>query len=250
LDITTLKDKIYRNKAIWVGTFLGGPLVAGYLIAANFNSFNESKKARITWICAIIATIVIFGGIFLIPNPDKVPRQVIPLIYTATAFYLVKHYQGHQINLHIEAGGLVFGWGRIIVIGLVGLAVTLIPIVGIASLTDSVINKATDTKTYGVMKHEIAFDKGNISETEVDKIAGGFTTTIFFDDAVTKFVYVKKVHNDYEISISCDQSVTSSSDALSPFIQLRSDMQKLFPKNKITFNLVVDNLGNVVKRLE
>jgi hypothetical protein len=192
----TTTDKIYRDNAIWLGTFLGGPLVAGYLIAANFKSFNESKKARTTWICAVIATIVIFGGIFSIPDPDKIPRQIIPLIYTGVAFYLVKHFQGHQINSHIEAGGPVFGWSRIFVIGLIGLAVTLLPIVAIASLADSDTSKGANTKTYGVMNHEIAYDKGNIPEAEVNKIAEAFFSTIFFDEAVTKYVYVEKVNND------------------------------------------------------
>lgn len=37
--------KIYKDRAIWAGTFLGGPLVAGYLIAENFKVFNEKKRA-------------------------------------------------------------------------------------------------------------------------------------------------------------------------------------------------------------
>ncbi len=36
LDIEKPKPKIYNYRAIGVGTFLGGPLVAGYFIAENF----------------------------------------------------------------------------------------------------------------------------------------------------------------------------------------------------------------------
>ena len=43
------------------------------------------------------------------------------------------------------------------------------------------------------MKHEISFDENNITETEVNKIADGLTKMTFFDDAVTKYVYAKKV---------------------------------------------------------
>lgn len=46
LDIQTSTQKIYRDKAIWVGTFLGGPLAAGYLIAENFKAFNDPAKVK------------------------------------------------------------------------------------------------------------------------------------------------------------------------------------------------------------
>jgi hypothetical protein len=229
-----------------VGTFLGGPLVAGYLIAENFKSFSDPDQAKKTWIYAIIATIVIFGGIFLIPDTVKIPNQIIPLIYTGIAYYLVQHFQGQKITAYINAGGQIYSWWRTIGVGLIGLAITLIPIFGVAYVS----NSATTTKSYGIMKHEIDFDKSNIKESEVDKLANGFTKATFFDDAATKYVYAKKVGDNYELSISCNKSITSSPEALTPFIQLRTDMQTLFPNNKIIFNLVVDNLDNVVKRLE
>lgn len=249
-DTQTSTEKIYKDRAIWVGTFLGGPLAAGYLIAENFKVFNEFDNAKKTWMYAILTTIVVFGGIFLIPDTVKIPNQVIPLIYTAIAYYLVQHFQGQKINAHIDAGGQLHSWWRTIGVGIIALAITIIPIVCFVVIADSATNAATDTKTYGIMKHEIAFDKDNISETEVNKIADGLTQTTFFDDAVTKYVYVKKVNSDFEISISCDKSVTSSAEALQPFVELRAELQTLFPGNKIVFNLIVDNLDNIVKRLE
>jgi hypothetical protein len=250
LDIERPTQKIYKDRAIWVGTFLGGPLAAGYLIAENFKAFNDIDKAKKTWIYAIIATIIIFGGVFMIPDNVKMPNQVIPLIYTAIAYYLVQHFQGQNITSHINSGGQLHSWWRTIGVGVVGLSITIIPIIGIALLADSTANVGTDTKIYGIMKHEIGFDKNNISESEVNKIADGLTRTTFFDEAVTKYVYVKKVKANFEIYISCDKSVTNNPEALQPFVQLKTELQTLFPDNKIVFNLVVDNLDNIVKRLE
>lgn len=250
IDLQTPINKIYKDRAIWVGSFLGGPLAAGYLIAENFNAFNETDKAKKTWIYTIIATVVIFGGIFMIPESVKIPNQIIPLIYTAIAYFLVQHFQGQNISAHINSGGQLYSWWRTITVGLIGLALTIIPIICFALLTDATSSVGADTKTFGIMKHEIAFDKNNISETEINKIADGLTKTTFFDEAVTKYVYAKKVNNNFELSISCDKSITSSAEALEPFVQLRKELQTLFPDNKIVFNLVVDNLDNVVKRLE
>jgi hypothetical protein len=125
-EVQTPEQKIYKDRAIYVGTFIGGPLVAGYLIAENFKTFNEPGKARMAWIYSIIATIIIFGGVFLIPDIEKVPRQVIPLAYTLIAYYLVKHYQGENINLHINSGGEIYNWWRTLGVALIGLIIMLI----------------------------------------------------------------------------------------------------------------------------
>jgi hypothetical protein len=242
-------QKIYKDRAIWAGTFLGGPLVAGYLMAENFKVFNEPDKAKKAWIYAIIATVVIFGGIFLIPDIDKIPRQFIPFVYTIIAYYLVIHYQGPNIEKHINGGGQTYNWWRAAGIGLIGIVITIVPIFGIAYFTDTATNTET-VKTYGVMNNNVGFDKKNIPEREVDQIANSFTTTGFFDHAVTKYVYVKKSNSNYEISISCGKSVENNTQAIAMFVQLRNDMQKLFPNNKIIFNLVVDHLDNVLKRIE
>jgi hypothetical protein len=100
---------------------LGGPLVAGYLISNNFKIFNEPGKAKKAWIFAIIATIVIFGVAFFIPNIDKIPTPLIPLIYTAIIYYLVKAFQG-EILRH------TYSWWRAILISIIGLIITVIPI--------------------------------------------------------------------------------------------------------------------------
>lgn len=250
VEIKKPAHRIYKDRAIWVATFLGGPLTAGYLIAENFKAFNEIDKAKKTWIYAIIATIVIFGSVFLISDNIKIPNQIIPLIYTAIAYYIVQHFQGQNIATHINSGGQLFSWWRTIAVGIIGLAITIIPIFGFVLLSDSVANTSISTKTYGIMKHEIAFDKDNITEAEVNQLADGLIKTTFFDEAITKYVYAKKVNNTYELSISVIDGIANDSQALQPFIDLRADLQTLFSNNKIIFKLVVDNLDNVVKKLE
>jgi hypothetical protein len=243
-------SKIYKERAIYVGTFLGGPLVAGYLIGSNFSCFGEPDKVRKTWIYSILATIVIFGGAFLIPDSVKIPSQLIPIAYMAIVYFIVQRFQKEKIISYLNAGGKIHTWWRTIGVSIVGLAITVIPVFGIYYFYDRAANPESSSKVYGVMKHEIDFDKSNISEGEVTRLADAFVKTTFFDQEQTKYVYAKKIGASYELSISCSNAVTKSSEALEPFIQLRSDMQSLFPKNKIVLNLVVDNLENVVKRLE
>jgi len=250
LDIEKPTQKIYKDRAIWVGTFLGGPLTAGYLIAENFKAFNELDKAKKTWIYATITTIIVFGGVFMIPDNVNVPNQIIPLIYTAIAYFLVQHFQGQKITKHLDSGGQLFSWWRTIGVSITGLVITIIPIFAFALLSDSIDNTSIATKTYGVMKHEIAFDRSNITETEVDELANGLVRTNFFDQSVTKYVYAEKVNSTYELSLSVVDGIVNDNEALQPFIELRTDLQTMFPDNKIVFKLVVDNLDNVVKTIE
>jgi len=250
IDNQTPTTKIYKEKAIYVGTMLGGPLAAGYLIAENFKAFNEINKAKKTWIFAIIATIIIFGGVFMIPENSKIPNQMIPLIYTGIAYYLVQHFQGQQIAAHNNLGGQLFSWWRTILVGIIGLTITVIPIFGFYFLSNKIDSASISTKTFGIKKHEISFDKSNISEREVDNIANGLTKTFFFDDAQQKITCVKKVGNTYEVTIPIIDGISTDNQAMQPFFGLRTDLQTLFPNNKIVLNLVEDNFDNVVKRIE
>jgi hypothetical protein len=197
IDETIPKGKIYKDKAFWVGTFLGGPLVAGYLFSENFKALGQPEKVKLTWIITIIATVVIFGGIFLIPDNINIPNQIIPIAYTAIAFGLFKKYQEEKTLQHINQGGLIYNWGRVIGIGIIGLLITMLPIFAIAYASDTIDQANISTKTYGAsVKHEIDFDKSNISEKEIDEIADGFRETGFFDLSVTKYVYAVKNGNN------------------------------------------------------
>lgn len=243
-EIPTLK--VYTAKAIWSGTFLGGPLVAGYFMAENFKAFNDHDKAKKTWIIAIVVTVLLFGSIFLIPDSDKVPNHIIPLVYTGIAYYLVQHFQGPHIAEHEKNGGQTFNWKRTLIVSLIGLVTALAAI-----FTFSFVFAATSetSKTYGALQHEIVYDS-SIKVTEVDRIAAAFEQTTFFDNAVQKFVYLEKIDNSYEISISCDHSVENNPQVQEPFVQLKNEMQKLIPNNKIVLKLVVESLDNVAKRIE
>jgi len=243
-------EKIYSEKAIRVGTFLGGPIVAGYFIAENFKVFGDFTKVRNTWIISIISTILIFSLIFMIPEDINIPNVLFPIIYMGIAAYFTKKYQEKDIAQHIENGGEEFNWWRTIGISIIGCILTISVLLGIAFFNDAANGALTEsTKTYGAMNHEIAY-QNNINENEVDKIAQAFEKTTFFDDAITKYVYLKKVNNVYEISISCNESVKDNAEAAQPFVDLRNDMQKYFPDNKIIFKLVVNDLENVVKTIE
>ena len=242
--------KIYNERAISVATFMGGPLVAGYLMSENFKVFGDSDKVKKTWIISILSTIFVFSLIFLIPENINIPNVIFPLVYMGITGYLTKIYQEQNIKTHINSGGEQYNWWRTIAISIIGCMVTVIPILVISFASGAADGMLTETtKHYGAMNHEIVY-QNNINENEVDKIAESFTKGFFFDDALTKYVYLEKIDDNYEISISCNESVKDNPAAYEPFIVLRDQMQKDFPNNKIIFKMVVNDLDNVVRRIE
>ena len=242
-------QKIYKSNAIRIGAFIGGPLIAGYMIAENFKAFNKPGKAKRTWIYTVAATIIIFGVAFLMPNTNRSADYLVPLIYTWIAYYLVQHYQGTNITDHGNAGGQFYNWGRVIAVALIGLAITLIAIVAVVYVSDAITNSETVT-TYGAAGSEVHFDNSNMSYIESDKIGEAFIAANFFGAEKKMFVYAKKVGNNFEISISCNEGVLNSPNTTSAFAKLRESIQKSFPQNTIIFVLVVGSLDNVVKRIE
>jgi len=242
-------QKLYKSNAIRIGTFIGGPLIAGYMIAENFRAFDEPEKAKKTWIYTIAATILIFGVAFLIPNNNRSGEYIVPLIYAWTAYSVAQYYQGSNITSHLNAGGQFYNWGRVIAVALIGLAITFIAIVAVVYISDKASSTET-VKAYGTSGDEVHYDSTNLSGTESDKIGEAFIAVHFFGPGNKKSVYVKKVGSNYEISIACNKTVLTNPEIVPAFVQVRDLIQKQFPQNKIIFNLVVDSLDNVVKRIE
>lgn len=96
-------QKIYSEKAIKIGTFFAGPLVAGYCMAENFKVFNDFEKAKKTWIITLISAVLIIALVYLIP--ENVPSFIFPVFYLSITSYLVKTFQEKDIQIHIANGG-------------------------------------------------------------------------------------------------------------------------------------------------
>lgn len=243
-DLEMPKEKIYKNGMIWSGTFLGGPLVTGYMMAENFKAFNEPEKAKKTWIYTILVTIVIFGIIFLFPDA---PSRIFPIAYSAIAALLVQFFQEKNIENHISLGGKLFSWWRTIAVSVIGIVVLMIPvIIGIVVFEENV---QLQSKTYGPTHNEVVYDQ-NITEREADNMAQALKNATFFDDASTRYALVKKTENSYDIYIAVNDGATSQYPIIQAFTNLRSDLQKSFPNNKIVISLFVDNIDNVVKKIK
>ena len=113
--------KLHKKQTITICTFLTGPLVAGFLIAENFNQLNEKGKAIKTWIFTIAGTIILFCSIIFIPALEKIPNFLFVILYTLLASYSVQRFQQAKINLHQQNGGQFFPVWRAVLASLLSI---------------------------------------------------------------------------------------------------------------------------------
>lgn len=105
--------RFYSQRAITIATYFGGPLAAGYLVKKNYESLEQPENARKSLIIGLLSTILLFAGIFSIPEYiiDKMPNALIPLIYTGIIYLIVERFQGETLKNHKESGGEFYsGW--------------------------------------------------------------------------------------------------------------------------------------------
>lgn len=147
--------RFFSQKAITIATYFGGPLAAGYLVNKNYEVLEQPDNARKSLIIGIISTILVFAGIFSIPEAiiDKIPNALIPLIYTGIIYLLVERFQGESLKKHKESGGEFYSGWRAAGIGAVAM---LILAAGIA-LTSFI---AGDLSTTEADFDVVSYDKG------------------------------------------------------------------------------------------
>lgn len=131
--------KFYSQKAIGIATFFGGPLAACYLVRENYLVLNKPDEAKKALLYGLLATVAVLGFIFMMPDEvmDKVPNQVIPLIYTAIIYYIVEYTQGDTLKLHEKFGNeFISGW-KAALVGFVAMLIFLSIIFGYVFLFEN-----------------------------------------------------------------------------------------------------------------
>jgi len=249
-EIKSPPYKLYKVNHIWLAAFIGGPLGAGYIIANNYKRFNEKRKHLIAWIISIVATLIIFGSVFLIPPDVHLSNQLIPFIYMCIAYFLMNQLQGAKLSAHATAGGQFFGWARVLLIGVISICITLVVMISALFFRGVLDEAPMSIKTFGTVQNEINYDSSNLTEAEVDNLGEAFTATGVFSEEGKAYAYPKKVGTTYEISFVGGTSEDDVAAALEYFKQLRNDLQVYFPTNHIVINIVIGDLDHVVQRLE
>jgi len=128
---------LYSQRAIAISTFFGGPLAAGILARRNFINLGHSQSGRNALIIGILSTILLFAGLFSLPESiiDKIPNVVIPLIYTGIIYLIIEKYQGVAIKEHTTNHRPFYSAWKAVGVGVVCMAIIIVGIFGYTFLT-------------------------------------------------------------------------------------------------------------------
>ena len=115
------KIKLYSQRAIAIATYFGGPLAAGILIRKNSLNLGREKEGLIALIVGTVSTILLFWGIFQIPEPiiDKIPNVLFPAIYTGIIYLIVEKMHGQILKMHKEEGNEFYSYWKATGIGFI-----------------------------------------------------------------------------------------------------------------------------------
>lgn len=142
--------KLFSQNAIAIATYFGGPAAAGYLVKKNYQALDQDDKGKNAFILGIISTLLIYAGIFSIPEHliDKIPNALIPAIYTGIIYLIVEKIQGKSMKDHIASGGEFYSGWKAAKIGAVFMVGLLVFIAGTAFIAGDLSKPDFDTVTY------------------------------------------------------------------------------------------------------
>lgn len=238
--------KVYTANVIYGATFIAGPLVATYMIAENFRLFNNNKAAARTWIVGIVFTIILFGGLFMLPEDVKIPNMIIPLIYTGTAWSFVKYNQERDINKHLTAGGKDHNWKNIILVALSSILLSLAFAFGLVLIDEAMVEDLAVRK-YGASSCAVYYSEDECSATDVDKVARALRNRDFFQDDAYNEVLLTTTNTEYVISIALTVGAWENPEVIEYYTSLLEQLEIDLPDKQVQIFLCNDQDMSVEK---
>jgi len=119
--VAPVSGELYTPGQHFVAAFIGSPIAAAWLAAANYRVLGRAHDARAIVGWGLVATAIAFAlGMVL---PERFPNFVLPLAYCLVVRSLAKMQFGALVDAHRAAGGKIESWWRAVGIGFASLIV-------------------------------------------------------------------------------------------------------------------------------
>ncbi len=110
--------KCYNIRGIYIGCFLGSPLLAGYFMAHNYRLLGRPALRGRTWLYALLSTVVLLSIPMILPADIRIPNFLITLTTAIGVRAFAEHRQGPLLRAHVLEGGTCYSNWRALGIGL------------------------------------------------------------------------------------------------------------------------------------
>ena len=237
---------IYTERKTVVGVLIGGPIAGAYYFWQTFMTVGMSRAALISPFAAAILLAITLGSAF-VPAFDRLPNVLFWSLQIGLTYGLFRGYLAKPVEAHVSEGKREFSWGNTIAVAMISLVFTLAIMVAALYLAGAF--NGPSVRYFGSLRHEIAYDKENLTDEEVDQMGRALIKTGYFDQEVQKTVDLTKDTSRYILNFYCNE--TARNPEFFELVKgLRQDIQFLFTSNPIVIDLVIGTPDNRIARIE
>ena len=119
--------RFYSPLQMAVAAFLGGLIPVGIMSAANLRALGSARHAPLAILGSLVATVGLF---FFGINFPQIPVLVSTGLVTLIVYGIVRPAFAGAVTRHLEAGGLLVSWWRVI-----GITLLWAVILGVIAVT-------------------------------------------------------------------------------------------------------------------
>lgn len=102
MDNSKSGKKFYSVKAIAIASFLATPIVSGYMLWHNYKVVGLKEIGKKYFACCVLFTVVLICILGSLPEQiqEKIPRQLVPVLYTGAIYGFVREKQNDLFYEH------------------------------------------------------------------------------------------------------------------------------------------------------
>ncbi|MBX2893979.1 MAG: hypothetical protein KF763_00955 [Cyclobacteriaceae bacterium] len=238
--------RLFTERQIGVSAVIGGPISAGLLFFLNYKRLNKDKEAYISLSITLLFTVALFYTLLTLPATivDKIPNVVITGGYGILIYFLYKRFLSSEVNKHLSEGCKRESNWSVAGFILLGVAISLLIILGLASSQPAFEGKKI---TYGKIGHEIYFDDSKTSIEDANKLGSVLTNAGYFTEEFPVAVYLETWNTRYLVTLQIGKDYWDNPTMVQELTSLKSELAIAFEKE---VTLILEDFDLAGKKYE
>ncbi|MEQ8241707.1 MAG: hypothetical protein RIA69_21010 [Cyclobacteriaceae bacterium] len=206
-----MSQRLYTEKQASISAALAGPIPPGILIYLNYKNLGKDKEAYLTLGVTLIFTVLLFYGIFQIPEEivDKIPNFLFTALYGLIVYIFYHYYMVTDVNRAFEHGATKGSNWTVAGISVIGLILNVAIIFGLAMNQPVYAGERIEVKG-----NELYYDV-EIPQSDVDKLLSEFESKNFFGEGYGNTARLQLLGNEYYITMMVDEELWSDPNIIS-----------------------------------
>ncbi len=234
-------ESIYTERTVSTATFLGGPIAAGLMIANNYKVFGRIDLAFISIFLGFVSTFLLV--VFLNFGPteiiEKIPNQILPIIYTLIVYVIIKTTQDEEIKEYLDSGGKKASIPKVIGISLLSLLLLVLIFFGVASFSAPYEGEMMH---FGDTNNEIIYDS-ELNEEHIKTMGKVLMQIGYFHDRFQTIIQVRKEsENVYHVYLPSDKNMWEDEKYIWTMKNLSDIFNEFLPNVEFKITLLYETI--------